>query len=424
MSETVQGRQDWRVVLAILVCNILFMSASYTMIIPFLPLYLSSELGAAPAYVNLWSGVVFSASFLVSAFTAPVWGRMADTRGKRLMAMRASFLLAVSYFLGGIVETPEQLVAMRMFQGFASGLWPMDLAIMTLTAPSKKLGMCLGIMQGVMTAGGVIGPLVGGVLATAFGMRMSFFLAAGALFANFLMFVFYIKEPPASVKAMAELRRRKRLAAQGGAGSTKGTDETGGSDRTAVPASPQIWRVPILRNMLLCGTCVSMVIMILQPILTTYIAALAGDMESIVFVAGLVFSLGGIAGTFAAPVWGKLGQRKGFFRVMALTMLCAGAGLVIQGLPDTLVWFAVMQFTCGLFLSGVHPSINAVLAEHSSAEIKGRIFGYLFSAQQIGSMAGPILGGAVATFIGMHAVFYVAGALMVALSFAVRWKYL
>ncbi|MDY3297983.1 MAG: hypothetical protein SOX39_09760, partial [Selenomonas sp.] len=61
MSETVQGRQDWRVVLAILVCNILFMSASYTMIIPFLPLYLSSELGAAPAYVNLWSGVVFSA---------------------------------------------------------------------------------------------------------------------------------------------------------------------------------------------------------------------------------------------------------------------------------------------------------------------------------------------------------------------------
>ena len=424
MTEIAQGNQNWRVVLAILVCNILFMSASYTMIIPFLPLYLSSELGAAPAYVNLWSGVVFSASFLVSAFTAPVWGRMADTRGKRLMAMRASFLLAVSYFLGGIVETPEQLVAMRMFQGFASGLWPMDLAIMTLTAPSKKLGMCLGIMQGVMTAGGVIGPLVGGVLATAFGMRMSFFLAAGALFANFLMFVFFIKEPPASVKAMAELRRRKRLAAQGsaeGQGENGGLDGSGG---TAVPASPQIWHVPILRNMLLCGTCVSMVIMILQPILTTYIAALAGDMESIVFVAGLVFSLGGIAGAFAAPLWGKLGQRKGFFRVMALTMLCAGAGLVIQGLPDTLVWFAVMQFTCGLFLSGVHPSINAVLAEHSSAEIKGRIFGYLFSAQQIGSMAGPILGGAVATFIGMHAVFYVAGALMVALSFAVRWKYL
>ena len=403
MSEEMKGNRSWKVVLAILVCNILFMSSSYTMIIPFLPLYLSSELGAAPEHVNLWSGVVFSASFVVSAVMAPIWGRMADTRGKRLMAMRASFLLAVSYFLGGIVQTPEELVGMRMFQGFASGLWPMDLAIMTLYAPPKKLGLCLGIMQGVMTAGGVVGPLFGGVLATAFGMRMSFFLAAGALFLNFLMFVFLIKEPPASVQAMSE---RKRQAESG--------------DKAA---SPNIWRMPLLRNMLLCGTLVSMIIMILQPVLTTYIAALAGDIPNLVFVAGLVFSLGGIAGAITAPLWGKLGQRNGFFRVMALAMVCAVVGLFVQGIPDTLVPFAIMQFTCGMFLSGIHPAINAVLAENSSTEIKGRIFGYLFSAQQVGSMAGPILGGVVATCIGMHAVFYVAGSIMVLLSLAVWHKY-
>ncbi|MCI6233201.1 MAG: MFS transporter [Selenomonas sp.] len=398
MTEEIQGNRSWKVVLAILVCNILFMSASYTMIIPFLPLYLAEELGAAPEHVNLWSGVVFSASFVVSAVMAPIWGRMADTRGKRLMAMRASLLLAVSYFLGGIVQSPEELVGMRMFQGFASGLWPMDLAIMTLYAPSAKLGLCLGIMQGVMTAGGVVGPLFGGVLATAFGMRMSFFLAAGALFVNFLMFVFLIKEPPASVQAMEK-------------------------QKEAPKAQPKIWHMPLLRDMLLCGTLVSMIIMILQPVLTTYIAALAGDIPNIVFVAGLVFSLGGIAGAITAPIWGKLGQRKGFFRVMALAMVCAGVGLFVQGIPDTLVPFAVMQFTCSMFLSGIHPAINAVLAENSSAEIKGRIFGYLFSAQQVGSMAGPILGGVVATCIGMHAVFYVAGSIMVLLSLAVWGKY-
>lgn len=410
MAEEVQGNRNWKVVLAILVCNILFMSASYTMIIPFLPLYLSEELGVAQASVNLWSGVVFSASFVVSAIMAPIWGRMADTRGKRLMAMRASFLLAVSYFLGGIVQTPEQLVAMRMFQGFASGLWPMDLAIMTLYAPSKKLGFCLGIMQGVMTAGGVVGPLFGGVLATAFGMRMSFFLAAGALFVNFLMFVFLIKEPPASVKAMAELRKRKAAASLV-------------KDAAGDAAQPSIWGMPILRNMLLTGTLVSMVIFILQPILTTYIAALAGDTDNIVFVAGLVFSLGGIAGAITAPLWGKFGQRHGFFRAMVLAMVCAGVGLFVQGVPEALVPFAIMQFTCGMFLSGVHPSINAVLAENSTAEIKGRIFGYLFSAQQVGSMAGPLLGGVVATYLGMHAVFYVAGTIMVLLSIAVWRKY-
>ena len=50
-------------------------------------------------------------------------------------------------------------------------------------APSPRIipGICLGIMQGALTAGGIIGPLFGGILAEAFGMRMSFFLAAGAL---------------------------------------------------------------------------------------------------------------------------------------------------------------------------------------------------------------------------------------------------
>ncbi len=271
---------NWKAVLAIIVCNILFMSSSYTMLIPFLPLYLTTELGVAPEHVNLWSGIVFSSTFAVSAVMAPIWGRLADTRGKRVMAMRASFLLSVSYFLGGIVETPGELTAMRMFQGFAAGLWPMDLAIMTLYAPAAKLGLCLGIMQGVLTAGGVVGPLLGGVLAECFGMRMSFFLAAGALFVNFLAFAFFIKEPPASLAAMAA--------------------QKAGNDAP----QPNVWKMPLLRNMLLCGTVVQMVILILQPILTTYIAHLAGDLPNIVFVAGLVFSLGGIAGALAAPFWG------------------------------------------------------------------------------------------------------------------------
>ena len=36
MTEIAQGNQNWRVVLAILVCNIIFMSASYTMMPAFL----------------------------------------------------------------------------------------------------------------------------------------------------------------------------------------------------------------------------------------------------------------------------------------------------------------------------------------------------------------------------------------------------
>lgn len=375
------------------------MSSSYTMLIPFLPMYLTRDLGVDPASVNIWSGIVFSSTFLISAVMAPIWGRMADKRGKRLMAIRASFLLSISYFLGGIVTTPLELTFMRMFQGFASGLWPMELAIMTTYAPPKKLGICLGVMQGALTAGGIIGPLFGGILAETFGMRQSFFLAAAALFLNFLVLVFFIKEPPTDAAPSAD---------------TISADSKSGQ--------VSLWKTPVIRLMLISAALVQAVILIVQPILTTYISYLAGDMDNLVFVAGLIFSLGGFASAITAPLWGRFGQRHGFVKTLRIVLVLAGIFFLIQSLPDTLYTFAASQFAVGLFFSGIYPSINAILAEKTSANIKGRVFGLMFSAQQVGAMGGPILGGIIATYIGMKYVFWGAGTILLCLSLAITWK--
>ena len=387
---------NWKVVLAVLTGNVVFMASSYTMLIPFLPMYLTHELGVSPEHVNLWSGAVFSASFIVSAIMAPIWGRLADTRGKRLMAIRASLLLSVSYFLGGIVSSPAELVGMRIFQGFAAGLWPMDLAIMTMYAPPDKLGICLGIMQSAMTAGGVIGPLLGGVLAEAFGMRASFFVASAALMLNCVVFIFVIKEPPKPVRSSSN------------------------DDKQTAPGAFSLLKVPVLRTLLLASATMQMVILILQPIMTTYITALAGDLPNIIFVSGLIFSLGGFAGVVAAPAWGWFGQHKGYLRAALTAIPLAGIGLVVQGSVSDLHIYAAMQFVCGLFFCGVHPSLNALLAKNTDASVKGSIFGLMFAAQQIGSILGPVLGGAVATFLGMKYVFYAAALVLLALTIFLR----
>jgi len=391
-------RMNWKVVLALLTCNVLFMSASYTMIIPFLPMYLTNELGVDDTSVSLWAGLSFSVTFFVSAVMAPIWGRIADRKGKRLMAMRASLLIAISYLLGGIVTSPEQLIIVRVFQGFASGLWPMDLAIMTLYAPQERLGFSLGIMQGTLTAGGVVGPLLGGVLAELFGMRTSFYIGGLALFINFLAFTFIIKEPPMP-KSTVPL--------------------------TAEEKNPMhLWHIPILRTMMIVSTLAQMVLYILMPVITTYIKALAGSMDNIVFVAGAVFSLSGIAGAIAAPLWGIYGTRRTYFNSMFLAMLFGGIMFTLQGIPDTLMPFAVMQFGVGLFIAGIQPSLNAIIAQHTPPQLKGSVFGLLFSAQQIGGAAGPLLGGVVATYLGMHYLFPTAGTILLLLALFVRWRYI
>lgn len=142
----------WKVLVCFLTVTSVLMSAGYTMLIPFLPMYLIEELGVSTAEVNIWSGIIFSSTFLISAIMAPIWGALADKKSHKAMAVRASVCLAIGYVWGGFVSTPWELFAMRCFQGFSAGLWPACLAIMTSTAPREKMGSCLGIMQGGMTA--------------------------------------------------------------------------------------------------------------------------------------------------------------------------------------------------------------------------------------------------------------------------------
>lgn len=379
---------NWKTVLAILTCNVVLMSASYTMLIPFLPMYLINELGVTSDNVNMWSGIIFSVTFIVSAVMAPIWGKLSDKKGRKPMAVRAGVGLAITYFICGIVSSPIQLMFARILQGFAAGLWPAELAIMSSYAPKEKLGFCMGVMQGALTAGGVIGPLLGGVLASVFGMRVSFFISADALALITLITLIFIKEPPREAKTPEQLALAKEA------------------------EKVNLLKVPMIRRMLECAVVIQMAILILQPILTLYVAELHHSMDNVIMLSGMVFSLGGFAGAISAPLWGRYGQSHGFFRTMCITLAGTGFILIIQSIPSTLTPFAILQFVCGLFYAGVYPSINSILVKKSPAEQRGRIFGLMFAAQQIGSTIGPLVGGFIGTFFGLKFVFIFAGILM------------
>ena len=310
--------KNWKVILAILTANVVFMSASYTMLIPFLPMYLIHELGVPQSDVKMWSGVVFSVTFLIGGIMAPIWGKMADKHGKKPMAIRSGLGLALSYLLGGLVTSPEQMVGVRVLQGFAAGLWSVCLAIATSSVPVGKLGMSLGILQSGLTAGNVIGPLIGGALASAFGMRTSFYLGGAVLFIITLVFWFYIPEPPGSKASKEELE---------------------GESATALLKNPPI------REALICSGIVQMVILLIQPIISLYVEQLYDGTDNIIFIAGLVFSLVGIASAITAPYWGRFGQNRGFYLSLSLSSVGAGIVMILQSVPDSLTLFAVLNFT-------------------------------------------------------------------------------
>ena len=373
----------WVVTLTILVASAFLMDMSFTMITPFLPVYLSSELGAKASEVDMWSGAVFAVTFFVSGLLGPVWGVLADRKSRKLMALRASIGLTISYALCGIVQTPMQLFAARFFQGLCAGLYPALLALLAASIPARKTGLSMGLMQGGMTVGAVVGPFVGGVLADYFGMRESFFVASVALGLISLLIGFCIKEKPRTIKVT----------------SRKWFDWS-------------VIRQPAIFKMLMACAVIHASLFSAQPILPLYIAQLQGSMDNIMMLSGTIFSVCAISIMIASPILGAAGQKFGFLKVLSCSLFFAGLLISAQVLGRTPFEFGVWRFIAGFAIAGLIPLVNSIISTECPPDKKGEVFGFNFLTGHAGMALGPFAAGALSGWFGYQAVIVASGLIL------------
>lgn len=373
----------WVVTLTILVASAFLMDMSFTMITPFLPVYLSSELGAKASEVDMWSGAVFAVTFFVSGLLGPVWGVLADRKSRKLMALRASIGLTISYALCGIVQTPMQLFAARFFQGLCAGLYPALLALLAASIPARKTGLPMGLMQGGMTVGAVVGPFVGGVLADYFGMRESFFVASVALGLISLLIGFCIKEKPRTIKV---------------------------TSRNWFDWS--VIRQPAIFKMLMACAVIHASLFSAQPILPLYIAQLQGSMDNIMMLSGTIFSVCAISIMIASPILGAAGQKFGFLKVLSCSLFFAGLLISAQVLGRTPFEFGVWRFIAGFAIAGLIPLVNSIISTECPPDKKGEVFGFNFLTGHAGMALGPFAAGALSGWFGYQAVIVASGLIL------------
>lgn len=373
----------WVVTLTILVASAFLMDMSFTMITPFLPVYLSSALGAKASEVDMWSGAVFAVTFFVSGLLGPVWGVLADRKSRKLMALRASIGLTISYALCGIVQTPMQLFAARFFQGLCAGLYPALLALLAASIPARKTGLSMGLMQGGMTVGAVVGPFVGGVLADYFGMRESFFVASVALGLISLLIGFCIKEKPRTVKV---------------------------TSRNWFDWS--VLRQPAIFKMLIACAVIHASLFSAQPLLPLYIAQLQGSMDNIMMLSGTIFSVCAISIMIASPILGAAGQRFGFLKVLSCSLFFAGLLISAQVLGRTPFEFGVWRFIAGFAIAGLIPLVNSIISTECPPDKKGEVFGFNFLTGHAGMALGPFAAGALSGWFGYQAVIVASGLIL------------
>ena len=373
----------------IITASMTVLAICYTMIIPFLPIYLL-ELGVPKDDVALWSGLVFGITFLIAGIMAPIWGKIADNKGKKRMALRAGFAIAVSYVLIGMVSNEYELLLGRAFVGFANGFYPAAMTMVSLSVDEKQVGRALGIFQTGLILGNVVGPFLGGAIESIVGMRPVFYVSGIAT----LAVLFFVKEP----KLHAVGADGKEQAAH----PTKSTSLR--EDFKAVQQQPVLVRLLWIFFFMQCA------IMMLQPILALYVGDMQGTMEGAAIISGTILSIGGLAGSLTTNIWVRIGERRGYFKTISYCML--GSGIVW--------WFGVLQVIIGSCIVGINPSLSAAVTLNTDPSFRGRMFGMTTTAQQFGSMVGPVFASIVSTYIGISYVFSITGLLLVYMGFQAR----
>jgi DHA1 family multidrug resistance protein-like MFS transporter len=368
-------------------------TAGMSLVLPFLPLFIE-ELGVRTAAgVEQWAGAAFGATFLLSAIMSPVWGSLADQRGRKLMLLRASMGMAVIMALMGLVQNVYELVGLRLLMGGVSGYISAAITLVATQTPKEHAGWALGTLSTGTVGGTLLGPLIGGWLAEEIGLRHVFFVTGAILFLAFLVTFLFVRE--------SFVRQENR-------------QMTRQEVWKKVSHPKMIWAMFLTTFMLQLAN------MSIEPIVTVYVKQLLHGAAHVALIAGMVVSASGFANVLAAPQLGRLSDRIGPRKVLLACLTFAALVFVPQAFVQSPWQLMALRFLLGIAMAGMLPSVNTLVKRSVPGSIAGRMFGYNQSAQYLGNIAGPVLGGQMAAHFGIRYVFFSTSALLLLNAFWVH----
>jgi len=311
------------------------------------------------------------------------------------MVLRAAFGGGVVIGLMGLTQNIWQFMGLRLIQGAMTGVVAAASALAISFVPRSRVGTALGMIQMASFAGNAVGPSLGGFTADHFGYRPSF-AVSGALFlvAGVLTILFvtenFVPPPPEETKpGLRGLLRDIR---------------TRGRDRQLLIMMVVLFSAQFGVN-------------VVQPMLPLFVQYI-DPTQSAATVTGLIFTVAGVVAAISSLIWGRLGDRIGFRRLLIGMALGAGLIYIPQALVVSVVQLIVLRGILGIFDGGLLPSANALIASSSPPErpggraSHGTTYGLIYLANGLGFALGPLAGGLIAATLGLRNVFFVTAAIL------------
>ena len=133
---------------------------------------ITSELGG----LDKLSWVV-TAYLLTQTASTPLWGKISDLYGRKLIFQAAIVTFLIGSFASGAAQNIEELIGFRAVQGLGGGgLFALALATMGDVVPPRERGRYGGYFGAVFGTSSVLGPVLGGFFADGPGWRWIFYV--------------------------------------------------------------------------------------------------------------------------------------------------------------------------------------------------------------------------------------------------------
>ena len=346
---------------------------------PFYPLFFEELGGFTTERAAFWAGLAGWVFGLGMGLSSPIWGVLGDRFGRKLNVLRSLILGGLFLTISGFSQTPFQLMASRFVIGATSGVVPTIMALVAAHTPRERLPFAAGIVQSGLFVGVALGPLLGGIIYDAWGMRAAFIATGAGLWSSALIVIFLVREDFHPAESSLGLVRPFVV----------------------------LWRLSTSRAMLPLYGVVFLVLaahLMIQPAVPGLVSIVEGGSDSGT-ASGIVFALGGIGSAISAVVMGWLAPKVGLQRVlMAGTVLAALAALVPYFAIDYLT-LAVGFTAIALFSGGLSGLVNGLIALRSPSGQHGAAFGSAQLAHAFGVALGPLAGGAMVVTWGLRSVF-------------------
>ncbi|MDD3925517.1 MAG: MFS transporter [bacterium] len=360
------------------------------MLLSGLPIYLTDRFRTSYAFVGL----------TIAAFTGtemvlkPVLGHLSDRIGRKPLMVAGMAASTLTPLLIAVAPFSWLILVFRAMDGAgAAALWPSISAIAADVVDIKERTTALSVFNMAYMIGVGLGPVAGSLMLAAFTDIRFLFYTVSAIFLFALLVAWSVrwsKQP----QAAHEYEHEGAFAGSGAR-----------SREPGVQAERKSLFQGNLPALYLMGTTQMLGISALAPILIKYITEVMGISQAQIPVL-FILPAASIA-LFSIPL-GRMADRIGKRTAVIIGGLLASIAIWLIPFARELIFFLPLGIMAGLGFVTAVPAWLAHITEVAPRGRTGAVIGLLGTAQGIGAVIGPILGGYTKDRFGFSMPFYIS----------------